>query len=77
MAQWRELNGCPAATSRRAAGALTTTSWTGCARHARVTFDLYHGGSHAIPGGDDRTPSARRETWAFFHAVRPSVVAAS
>jgi polyhydroxybutyrate depolymerase len=77
VAQWRQLNGCPAAASRQAAGTLTATSWTDCAQHARVTLDLYQGGSHAIPAGDGQTPSARRETWAFFHALRPSVVTAS
>jgi len=77
VAQWRELNSCPARASTRTAGTLMATSWADCSRKARVTFDLYQGGSHAIPPGDHWTPSAPQETWAFFHAVRPSVVAAS
>jgi polyhydroxybutyrate depolymerase len=77
VAEWRTLDGCAPAASKHAVGTLTSTSWDGCAHQARVAFDLYDGGSHAIPAGDDRTPSASLETWAFFHAVRPSVVSAA
>lgn len=67
--QWRHLDGCTPAGGAQVTGTAAVDTWSHCQGAGRVAYALYHGGSHAWPGGTTgapRTPSAEDLLWSWL-----------
>lgn len=79
LAMWTKAMGCDGNPAQSVDGALTTTTWKGCADGARAEFVVIAGADHPWPGGKAGVPGrsgepskeldATKAVWNFFESL--------
>ena len=57
---------CPAKSTTTHSGAMTLTTWSGCADGTRLGFAVWPGGLHLFPRPPVTSPAASQAIWSFF-----------
>jgi len=67
VAELHEAEKCPAAKTVTHSGAMTMTTWSGCAEGSRLAFAVWPGGLHLFPRPPVISPPAASQViWSFF-----------